>query len=127
MGADHADSAGMFDVDAALVRLSGDRTFFHELARMFLDECPRWLDEMAMGLSRRSAPTVVRAAHTLRGAAYNFAAASLVTAARQLEETAKHGDVADADRAFHTLRREVNLLMHGLRLLVERPTASNNI
>src|SRR5450631_2427104 len=75
-----------FDKDAALGRVGGDLDLLKEIARVFLDDCPRSLAELREAAARSDCAVVERSAHTLKGASANFGAARLVAAALLIEK-----------------------------------------
>ena len=74
------------DTEAALVRVGGDLELLKEIARIFLDDCPRSLAELHAALESQDCAGVERSAHTLKGASANFGANRLVFSALQLEK-----------------------------------------
>ena len=84
---------------AALDRVGGDVDLLKDVARVFLDDCPRCLEELRSAAARGDCPTVERVAHGLKGAASNFGACRVVAAGLSLEQVgraAKLGDFAPA-------------------------------
>ena len=124
MRENHTDNLDVFDVEAALDRVDRDEPFLCELATLFLQECPNWLNEIETGLVQQESLAVSQAAHSLKGAASNFAADTTVAAAQHLESTARAGNLAEASLTFRVLRSEVERLRQGLIRLVT-PTAEH--
>jgi HPt (histidine-containing phosphotransfer) domain-containing protein len=75
-----------FDMDAALGRVGGDLDLLKEIARIFLDDCPRSLTELRDAAASNDCVVVERSAHALKGASANFGAARLVVAALRIEK-----------------------------------------
>jgi signal transduction histidine kinase/DNA-binding response OmpR family regulator len=101
-----ADAAA-YDHAAALAKLDGDEAFLGELAEVFVQDCPGWLAGIETALAAGDVAEARQRAHTLKGAAYHFAAAPTIAAARALE---KAGDVAAARAALPELAAAARLL-----------------
>ena len=107
----------VFDEAAALAAVDGNRDFLCRLAERFLEDSPQWLIEMEAGLTERTAARIDRAAHSLKGATYCFAAATVTAVAECLEQTAAAGNLAACSAAYPTVVREVDRLRKSLALL----------
>ena len=106
------------DVDAALARVGGDVDLLKDIARVFLDDCPRALAELRGAGARGDCAVVERAAHGLKGAASNFGASRVVAAGLCLEQMGHAGTLDDFGIAFESLefalaafRRELEALL----------------
>jgi two-component system sensor histidine kinase/response regulator len=84
------------DWEAFVERLGGDRMLAREMARAFVSDAPRLLAELQAAAHSGDLDAMRRAAHALKGAAGNFAAAETVAVASQLEQTARDGDLTTA-------------------------------
>jgi two-component system, sensor histidine kinase and response regulator len=111
----------VFDEATALARVDNDRDFLREIAELFLDDSPRWLQEMEAGLAEGEPARINRAAHSLKGAACCFAAPLVTGAAEHLEKTAKSGNLAECTPAYADVAREVARLRQGLKRLTSAP------
>jgi two-component system sensor histidine kinase/response regulator len=106
--------------DRVLARVGGDRELLAEISRLFVDDAPRHLEKIRRALDERDGESLRRAAHGLKGAAANFDADGVVTAARVLEEigrTARFDTDVDASReaAWRALTIETDRLITVLR------------
>jgi CheY-like chemotaxis protein len=97
---------GLSDAEL-LARFDGDGELLKELAGIFLQECPRMLDEIREALRTADPKTVERAAHTLKGSVGNFAMSGPWETAQRLELLAKSGQLSGAVDIFHTLEQEL--------------------
>jgi len=86
-------AAPLFDRVAAIDSM-GDADLFKELAGMFVADVPNLVGELEAALAAADAPRLTRAAHTLKGLFATFASTPGETLARQLEHTARAGDLA---------------------------------
>ena len=106
-----------FDYQQVLERVGGDEELLAEIVEIFLQSAPAVMGQVRQALDAGRHEELVRAAHTLKGSAGNFAAAGVVQAARDLEMAAR---AAHADRYEELARRlqgELAALMDDLRSL----------
>jgi HPt (histidine-containing phosphotransfer) domain-containing protein len=92
-----------FDINEALARVDGDKELLCEMAELFLEEYPRFLSQIREAVANQDPQTLAYAAHTLKGSAGNFAAASTFEAALALERMGRQGDVSHAPAALAQL------------------------
>jgi CheY-like chemotaxis protein len=109
----------VLDKDAALAEVGGNVRLFRELAGLFLDEYPRLLDEIRQAIGRRDAPSLKRAAHTLKGSVSNFRAPAAVGAAWKLEAMGIAGAWSGADQAFDVLLKEIQRVEEALTSMAQ--------
>src|SRR5205823_1635671 len=75
----------ILDWKVALERVGGRPKFLREMAQLFIKECDKLMPEIREAIDKADAPTLRRAAHTLKGSAACFAAKPMVEAALRLE------------------------------------------
>ncbi len=107
-------ATGVCDRTAALARVGGDRQLLQELVGLFLDACPKWLDEIRAALTAADADRLRLTAHTLKGAVGTFGAQQAVEAALALELRGKAGDLKGAEQAFEVLEHQLHRLTPAL-------------
>ena len=98
-----------------LERVGGDRELLVEISRLFVDDAPRHLERIRAALDARDGESLRRAAHGLKGAAANFDADGVVSAARALEEMGRTAQFDAQDAAWRSLTREIDRLLSVLR------------
>jgi HPt (histidine-containing phosphotransfer) domain-containing protein len=81
--------------------------FLNEIATIFLDECPRMVQEIRFAWARGDAEALQHAAHTLKGCVANFGAGPAREAAFRLEAIGGSGDLARAPVACADLESEL--------------------
>ena len=86
-------------------------------ADLFVDDCPRRLEEMRTALARRDAAGLEHVAHAFVGSAGYFAGERAYMAALALEALARSGDLVRAALACTVLESEVVRLTRALRKL----------
>jgi signal transduction histidine kinase/DNA-binding response OmpR family regulator len=101
--------------DQVLARVGGDRELLAEISRLFVDDAPRHLEQIRIALDARDGEALRRAAHGLKGAAANFDADGVVTAARALEEIGRTAKFDAHEAAWRALTIETDRLVTVLR------------
>jgi PAS domain S-box-containing protein len=114
-----APAEAVFDRDAALDRVDGDRELLQEIIELFFDEMPGLLAAVQETITRCDAKALERAAHTLKGAVGNFGAKGAFDAALRLEVMGRGGDLTHVAGAYAELEREVARLEGALAALRE--------
>ncbi len=107
----------LIDLDVARARIPGGDEGLRQLAELLGEECPRLLREIHDGLAAGDAERVRRGAHTLKGSADVFGAATVVDAAKRLELLAKDGKLDTAPDALTELNGRVAELCSALAIL----------
>jgi two-component system, sensor histidine kinase and response regulator len=105
---------------ALLDRVGGDEAIFVELCEAFLDDAPKRLEVIRAAVASGDARTVQREAHAFKGSAGAFDAVDVVTVARQLEQVAATGDLADAHHLWKLLEARSHPLLDAVRAGKER-------
>ena len=106
--------AKVFDNDAALRHVEGDRDLLDEIIRIFADQCPRTMFEIQNAIRDADLSVLERAAHSLKGAASNLCAVGVTQSAAELEESARSGDSSRSREQFEALESEVEKLLREL-------------
>jgi response regulator RpfG family c-di-GMP phosphodiesterase len=96
-------AAELWEPANALARVGGDVRLLREVVRLFLSECPRWLDEIRAAAAARDAARLHQAAHSLKGSLGTFGARVAFEAAQRLENMARAGDPAGAEQTCAVL------------------------
>lgn len=109
------------DLDAVLKALEGDRELLLRMIQVFLKENGALLERTRQAVLNRDAIEVERAAHTLRGALANFAAATAGRTARRLEESGAQGDWQTAASAHAELEKEMEDVLRVLTAFSGKP------
>jgi CheY-like chemotaxis protein/HPt (histidine-containing phosphotransfer) domain-containing protein len=102
------------DVEALVTRLGGDRALFIEIAHLFAHHSDEMLDAVTGAATRGDASALASAAHVLKGSVSSFTQGSAYVCARQVEDAAREGRLADAAALVPTLAWEVGRLRAGL-------------
>ena len=97
-----------------LERVGGDRRALAGIARIFLADAPRRLAEIRRAVATADARALRAAAHTLKGAAANFAAAGVTDAALELQQIGDTGEMGEAKAALERLEVELAALRRAL-------------
>lgn len=105
------DSMEILDWDRAIHQSEIGVDALREMGTIFLEETPKLLKECQDSLESGDAPSLRRAAHTIKGSAAVFAADQVAAAALRLELLAKAGHLDQAPEACSELERELDRLM----------------
>jgi HPt (histidine-containing phosphotransfer) domain-containing protein len=101
--------------DVVLARVGGDRQLLVEISRLFVDDAPRHLGRIRQAIDDGDAESLRRAAHALKGAAANFEADGVVSAARSLEDIGRSGRLRDVETMWRVVRNETDRLIETLQ------------
>lgn len=110
------ETDSLLDLDAALVRLGGDRELLRDLIGFFFEDSPPLLEQIQRDLVQRDAHALERSAHSLKGLAANFDASLAVQVALRLEKMGHSGNLTHGPEAATDLEREVAALREALAL-----------
>lgn len=102
-----------------VTRLGGDVELARHLASLFVDECPRMLDQVRESLRGTNADTVRRAAHAFKGSVANFVDNGPAATAFELECLGRDNRLEHAPAVGARLEREVDALLVHLRRFAE--------
>ena len=100
----------VIDMDEVIERVDGDVELLSEMAKLFLDDCPRLLSQIRESIAHGDSELLERNAHALKGSVGNFSAAPAFEAAYRLEEMGRDGDIAHAEEAYTALEGEIKRL-----------------
>jgi signal transduction histidine kinase/CheY-like chemotaxis protein len=109
-----------FDKATALARLEGDEDLLREIASLFLDSGPETMEIIEKCMMKGDLSGASRAAHSLKGAVGNFAAARARETALRLEAAAREGDASAAREAWAGLQTEMIQLLAALETVAGR-------
>jgi len=115
-----------FDERFARARLGDNARLFAKLVRLFLEDYPARMRAMRGAIAAGDGETLREAAHALKGAAANLAAAPVVEAARQLELQGQNGDLYKSLATYDGLTREMQRLRRALGRASDRPRTSTH-
>jgi CheY-like chemotaxis protein/HPt (histidine-containing phosphotransfer) domain-containing protein len=94
----------VFDAEALLRRLAGDRQLAGKMIRSFLESTPANLNGLRTRLDQTDAPGAISLVHTLKGSSATVAAVGLLVVALAMEVAGKQGEW---DRCGQLLPRAV--------------------
>jgi two-component system sensor histidine kinase/response regulator len=101
----------------ALERVGGDEELLREVAQLFLEEYPRSLGEIRVAVEAGDAKLLEREAHSLKGAAANFGAEPVVSAALALEIMGRKAQIGEAPPGLAALEAALTQLHAELEAL----------
>ncbi|MCA8976813.1 MAG: response regulator, partial [Planctomycetes bacterium] len=106
------------DWDTALASFGNRRELLVEFASAFLGEAPKLLAELRDAVAAARPEDLLRPAHTLKGSAGFFRAATVVEAAMALESLGRTGGGGDAATLLRRLEQLTDLMCAQLRLRI---------
>ncbi|MFH1033480.1 MAG: PAS domain S-box protein [Pseudomonadota bacterium] len=122
--ADQADQASpAVDRQGLVRRFDGDRELIRQLVRIFVEECPKILEQAQRALQAGDAQELAMAAHTLKGSVGYFEAPEAVEAALLLEQMGRAGQLDQAGLALEHLRRVLEGVVRELENVLEEAGA----
>lgn len=105
----------VFNLNEALARVDDDRETFDMMVDLFVEHGPKDLAETKAALGEHNAVGVARSSHRLKGAILQFCSPTALEACKVLEETAKAGDLSQAEALYDHLEQELLRLFTALR------------
>lgn len=108
-----------------IARLGGDEELARQLVSLFLDECPRMLEQVRSSVADGTPDLIRRAAHAFKGSVSNFIPDGPTATAFALETIGREERVVDAPATLARLEREVDMLLVQLRAF-DAASASNS-
>lgn len=118
----HHDS--IFSFKEALARVDDDRETFQMMIDLFMEHGPKDLADALAALDVGNAAGVARSSHRLKGTLLQFCAPAALQACKELEESAKAGNLAHGGQLYARLEREVQLLLTALRQVRDKGMAA---
>jgi two-component system, sensor histidine kinase and response regulator len=104
------------DFAMALRWVDGDHELLAELIEIFLEDCPRRLQELEQAVKEGNANGVRQAAHSLKGMVAGFGAGPAHGLAQEMENLGKAGDLSKTSDLLPTLLREFARVMNHLKV-----------
>ncbi len=112
----------VFDAERALDAIGGDDQLFRNLVHSFLQHGPEQLQAIRDAAQRGDAPTLQRAAHTLKGSSSTFGAERVRQAAYRIETAAKASDLAAVPDFLASLEAEFTRLKDAMESFFQGAT-----
>ncbi len=109
----------VLDTAECLARVGGNSQLIGELAELFLQACPRLLEELNQAVVDQDRERLQNIAHTVKSSAGNLSGKAALRAAQNLEWEASCGDFEAIDRACGNLAHEIERLRPILADLVK--------
>ena len=106
----HQVEAVPFDREEMLERLGGDTELMTDVLGVFLEECPRMMQEIRAAVDQGDPLSVRRAAHSIKGALLNISAAPAAAEATQLERLGNEERLDETAEVLGHLQVEIERL-----------------
>ncbi len=114
------NNLSVLDREVLLERVGNDPEFLVEIADVFLEDCPKLLEDIRKAIVQQDARRLEHAAHTLKGSVANFGAEPARAAAFRLEVLGRSGKLADAPYAVQVLESEIERFTKALTALAQQ-------
>ncbi|WP_040588096.1 Hpt domain-containing protein [Alkalispirochaeta alkalica] len=105
----------VFDYEGFLVRVMADEELARTIALAFLEDTPRLIGKIATALETGDYESILRQAHTIKGASANLGGEMLCCAALELERSARKGDHQNCVDRLGALREAWDALAGRIR------------
>jgi signal transduction histidine kinase/DNA-binding response OmpR family regulator len=103
-----------FDPEEAMMYVDGDMELFREISGMFLNDSPKYMNDIHEALEAGDAYKLNRTAHALKGAVANFSANGVYEAAFRLEKIGEDKDLMEGREAYGVLEKEMGRFRRAL-------------
>ncbi|MDR1489711.1 MAG: response regulator [Desulfovibrio sp.] len=103
------------DTAGAIARLGGNARVYLKTLRLFLENLPRYRDELVEALEDKDRERLRRGAHTIKGLTATVGAAEVSAKAAILEKSLAPEDAVFDPEAVDALRKMLNELAQGIR------------
>jgi HPt (histidine-containing phosphotransfer) domain-containing protein len=103
-----------FDHEEMLERLGGDTELLDDVLVVFLEECPKMLEQVRGAVDEGDPMSVRRAAHSMKGALLNISAGPAAAEATQLELLGSEERLAESAAVLKRLQQELERLQQVL-------------
>jgi len=100
------ESPEVFDRAQAMEATGDDEELLKEIIGIFVEDCPRMIEELSAAIDAQDPETARRAAHTLKGSVSVLGARALAAAAKEAEDHARTGDLEAAATALARVEEE---------------------
>ena len=108
---------GSFDMEIALESVDGDKELLVEVIQVYLDECPRLLEQLHDAIEAKDFKGAQRAAHTIKGSSRIFGNVAIIAAARTMEERGRDESLDDCQEDYQRLDLIARHLLQELKLV----------
>jgi CheY-like chemotaxis protein len=112
--------APVVDEEALLLGVRGNETLLGELIELFMEDSSTMLADMKEAIELEDSSALASSAHAFIGSLGNFASRRAFTKARELERSARDGDLESARGLFTELVEETARLQEALQEILRR-------
>jgi two-component system, sensor histidine kinase and response regulator len=108
----------LIDRDLALDRLGGDEELWIEISKLFIQECPRMLQQLQEAVQQGDAHSLMETAHSMKGSLATLGAEDGALMALDLEMMGRNGVLGASGEALARLEKMLNALRSELPITV---------
>ena len=115
-----------FNEKVALKMVDGDADTLHEIADLFLQDCPGLISQISTAIHSGDAASLVESAHMLKGSAGYFGASATSAAAAKLEQFGRSEQLEPAADVYSELEQQLSQLTDELAIFLGRKSDSDH-
>ena len=108
----------ILDADVLLQRTQGDRDLTRDMANIFVESAPLYIEAVRNSLITHDSAALVKSAHKLKGSAANIALLPLMEAAARIESVAETADLEKAGQLLPELEQHIDLALEAIKELL---------
>jgi len=109
---------GVLDITLAMLSLGGDEELLKELAVIFLENCPKQMEDVKTAIEQGNSKFVEKSSHAVKGSVGVFCAKFAHDAALKLEIMGRENNLTGATEAYSSLKKEIARLELSLKKLI---------
>ncbi len=122
-----AQSQSAIDYPKALQEFEGDEEFLNNVLTGFINHTIEQLEKLDQAVAEQNIEVIRKEAHAIKGGAANLLATPLATTAKQIEETAKNGDLEKTVKLLPTLKTDFEQLRNEIVELTTNANERNDL
>jgi HPt (histidine-containing phosphotransfer) domain-containing protein len=104
-----------WNISQTLERLGGDETLLHEVADIFLDECPKQIINLRTAIAEGNAADVEMTAHSLKGELGYLGISEVSQKARELEELGRSRNLQHSAEIFADFETDILCVLNAMK------------
>jgi len=109
-----------FDEPSFAERLMNDKELMGETIRIFLEDMPKQLNELAKQVKDRNREIAMQIAHTIKGSSANVSGQKLQAAATKIESACEASNWHEAETMIHKLNKQFEMLERAMRKYLKK-------
>ena len=108
----------LLNMDELLHRALGNKVLAGNMANMFIDSVPNYLESIGEALTSGDLPALAKTSHKLKGSAATIALSTLSAAAFKMESLAERGELNSAEQLLPELEQQIKQSIEAVRSML---------